>query len=364
MVVGTPTVTDSSPTVGDSFTLSATVRNQGSGASGSTTLRYYRSTDSSITSSDTSEGTDAVGALAPSGTSAESISLTAPASTGTYYYGACVDSVSDESDTANNCSVAVTVTVGAVPVPDLVVGTPTVTDSSPMVGDSFTLSATVRNQGSGASGSTTLRYYRSTDSSITSSDTLEGTDSVGALAPSGTSAESISLTAPASTGTYYYGACVDSVSDESDTANNCSVAVTVTVGAVPVPDLVVGTPTVTDSSPTVGDSFTLSATVRNQGSGASGSTTLRYYRSTDSSITSSDTSAGTDSVGALAPSGSSDQSISLTAPSSTGTYYYGACVDSVSDESDSTNNCSARRDGYSWRCPRSRPSCRDSHGEQ
>ena len=63
-------------------------------------------------------GTDAVGSLAASGTSAKSSGLTAPASTGTYYYGACVDDVTGESDTSNNCSSAVTVAVGAPP-PDL-----------------------------------------------------------------------------------------------------------------------------------------------------------------------------------------------------------------------------------------------------
>ena len=31
----------------------------------------------------------------------------------------------------------------------------------------------------------------------------------------------------------------------------------------------------------------------------------------------------------------------LTAPSSPGTYYYGACVDAVPNESDTTNNCSS-----------------------
>ena len=54
-------------------------------------------------------------------------------------------------------------------------------------------------------------------------------------------------------------------------------------------------------------------------------TTLRYYRSTDWTITTSDTEVGTDAVGALAAAGTSDQLISLTAPSETGTYYYGAC---------------------------------------
>ena len=343
LVVGTPTVSDSSPETSVSFTLSVTVRNAGDGASAATTLSYYRSTDTTISTSDTSVGTDAVGTLAASGTSAESISLTAPSTAGTYYYGACVASVAGESSTANNCSGSVTVTVEApAQNPDLVVGTPTVSDSSPETSASFTLSATVRNAGDGASAATTLRYYRSTDSTITSSDAQVGTDAVGALAASGTSAESISLTAPSTAGTYYYGACVASVAGESSTANNCSGSVTVTVEApAQNPDLVVGTPTVSDSSPETSASFTLSATVRNAGDGASAATTLRYYRSTDSTITSSDTQVGTDAVGALAASGTSAESISLTAPSTAGTYYYGACVASVAGESNTTNNCSA-----------------------
>ena len=127
------------------------------------------------------------------------------------------------------------------------------------------MSATVRNQGTGQAAATTLRYYRSTNATITDIDTEVGTDAVGVLAASRTSAESISLTAPSSVGTYYYGACVESVSDETDTGNNCSAAVTVTVGAAPAPDLVVEAPTVSNSTPTAGASFTLNATVRNQG---------------------------------------------------------------------------------------------------
>ena len=339
LVVGSPSVSNSSPVTGESFTLSATVRNQGSGPSAATTLRYYRSTDATISTGDTQVGTDAVGSLAASGTSDESIGLTAPASVGTYYYGACVDAVTGESDTSNNCSDAVTVTVGAPP-PDLVVGSPSVSNSSPVTGASFTLSATVRNQGSGPSAATTLRYYRSTDATISGTDTQVDTDAVSALSASGTSDESIDLTAPSSAGTYYYGACVDDVTGESDTSNNCSSAVTIAVGVPPAPDLVVGSPSVSNSSPVTGASFTLSATVRNQGSGPSAATTLRYYRSTDATISTGDTQVGTDAVGSLAASGTSDESIGLTAPASVGTYYYGACVDAVTGESDTSNNCS------------------------
>ena len=203
---------------------------QGSAASAATTLRYYRSTDATITTGDTEVGTDAVGSLEASWTFRGAISLTAPASAGTYYYGACVDDVTGESDTSNNCSDAVTVTVVGRPrPPDLVVESPSVSDSSPDAGASFTLSATVRNSGDGGSVATTLRYYRSTNATISGIDTEVGTDAVGALSASGTSDESIGLTAPASVGTYYYGACVDDVTGESDSNNNCSSAVTVTV---------------------------------------------------------------------------------------------------------------------------------------
>ena len=338
LVVAAPTVSDSGPAAGASFTLSATVRNAGKGASAATTLRYYRSTDVTIATSDTQVGTAAVAGLAAAGSSSQSVDLTAPDTSGTYYYGACVVAVTDESDTTNNCSTSLQVTVPDKP--DLVVAAPTVSDSGPAAGASFTLSATVRNAGKGASAATTLRYYRSTDVTITTSDTQVGTAAVAGLAAAGSSSQSVDLTAPDTSGTYYYGACVVAVTDESDTANNCSDSVPVTVPE-PKPDLVVDSPSVDDSGPAAGAQFTLSATVRNDGEGTAAATTLRYYRSTDATITPSDTQVGTDAVGELAASGTSDESVSLTAPSTAGTYYYGACVVAVTDESDTTNNCSS-----------------------
>ena len=113
--------------------------------------------------------------------------------------------------------------------PDLIVESPSVSDEILSPGQSFTLRATVRNQGNGQSAATTLRYYSSTNSTITTSDTSVGTDAVESLSASGTSSESISLQAPNTPGSYYYGACVESVSRESDTENNCSTGVRVTV---------------------------------------------------------------------------------------------------------------------------------------
>ena len=113
--------------------------------------------------------------------------------------------------------------------PDLVVQSPSVSDGSPTIGASFTLSATVRNRGSGQSPATTLRFYRSTDGTISTSDTEVGSQTVGALAASGTGTHLVDLTAPSDAGTYYYGACVESVSGETDTGNNCSPAAAVDV---------------------------------------------------------------------------------------------------------------------------------------
>ena len=356
LVVASPTVNDANIATGSTFTLSTTVSNTGDEESAATTLRYYRSTDATIMTSDTAVGTNPVGVLSPSGTSAQSIDLTAPSTAGSYYYGACVDMVTDESDTANNCSVSVRVDVSEPQPgqgqPDLVVGTPTVNDTNIATGSTFTLSATVSNTGDEESAATTLRYYRSTDATITPSDTAVGTNPVGALSPSGTSAQSIDLTAPSTVGTYYYGACVDPVTSESDTTNNCSVSVRVDVSepqsgqSRPVqpqgrPDLVVGTLTVSDASVETGGPFTLSATVRNAGDGQSPATTLRYFTFRDLTTTRPLNEVGTDDVGALAATGASEESISLTARRSMGRYFYGACVDTVANESDTTNNCSA-----------------------
>ena len=80
-------VSDNTLTPGQSFTLSATVRNQGTEQAAATTLRYYRSSNATISSSDTEVGTDGVSSLPAGDTSAESINLTAPSDAGTYYYG-------------------------------------------------------------------------------------------------------------------------------------------------------------------------------------------------------------------------------------------------------------------------------------
>ena len=353
LVVLSPLVSDSSPIRGANFILSATVRNDGDGASEVTTLRYYQSTDATITRSDTEVASVVATGLSASGSVSESVSLIAPSSSGTYYYGACVDAVTDESDTTNNCSSSVEINAlesqdQSQGNPDLVVVSPSVSNSGPTAGTKFTLSATVRNDGDGASEVTTLRYYQSTDSTITTSDTEIGTGVLAGIGVSGSISESVEATVPLTPGAYYYGACVDEVADESDTTNNCSLSVQINVTEPQdqpqgYPDLAIPAVSVSTSPGGTypGGSFTLSATVRNDGDGVSGATTLRYYRSTDAAITTSDTEVDTDTVAGLGNLGSTSESADLTAPLTPGAYYYGVCVDVVPGESDTANNCSA-----------------------
>ena len=221
--------------------------------------------------------------------------------------------MADETDTNNNCSMSVPVTVQQTVTvqqgdPDLTVTSPAVSDSGPAAGAPLTLSATVANGGAGGAEATTLRYYRSADAAITAADTEVGSHAIAGLAAAGSASGSAQVTAPQTPGTYYYGACVDAVADETDTNNNCSTSVPVTVPQPARPDLMVTSPAVNDHGPATGGPFTLSASVRNGGNGDAPATTLRYYRSADAAITTSDTQVGTDAISELAASGSAGQS--------------------------------------------------------
>ena len=322
-------------TAGQAFTLSATVRNAGSGTAAGTTLRYYyyRSSGKEWVV----VGTDRVGSLSGSASSAESIRLTAPSGAGTHYYNACVASVAGETQ-RENCagSLRVTVTAGGGGAPDLEVESLRTSPGTLTARQTFTLSATVRNVGIGTAAATTLRYYYY--QSGAKDWEVVGTDPVGSLSGSASSAESIRLTAPSGAGTHYYNACVASVAGETR-RENCSgnLRVTVTAGEGGAPDLVVESLRTSPVTLTAGETFTLSATVRNVGVGTATATTLRYhyYRSSSKEWV----VVGQDSVRSLAPGAGSAESIRLTVPGRAGTHWLSACVAPVAGETN-RKNCS------------------------
>ena len=69
--------------------------------------------------------------------------------------------------------------------PDLVVTEFSASDSNPAPNTPFTLALAVRNDGDGAAAATTLRYYQSTDATITTADTVVGTAAVAGLVAGG-----------------------------------------------------------------------------------------------------------------------------------------------------------------------------------
>ena len=368
LAVQSAEVSETDLLLGEAFTFSATVVNLGDGQSAATTLRYFRSTNAVVSDEDVLVGTDRVEELvagntsprSPNAASRQEIQLNAPPTSGTYYYYACVQEVTSELVTGNNCMATEDfVEVRVRGAPDLQVASPSVSSDVLGLGEAFTLSVTVFNAGEIASTATTLRYYRSADAIISSEDEEVGTDPVRPLNPGNTdprnefaeSREEIDLNAPGSRGTYYYGACVVAVGAETDTDNNCSSAVSVDV--IASPDLVVERPEVSDITLNTGQPFNLSVVVVNRGRGHSKPTTLRYSRSANASIDCRDEDIGTDPVReirysvAFEPDDlSSPEDIQLFAPRREGIYRYCACVDpSISEEPlmnevNRDNNCS------------------------
>ena len=335
------------------FRLAAIVENRGTRASSATVLRYYRSSDAVISTSDTKVGEDdRIEALNPDGREANFTNLRAPETPGTYYYGVCVDSTDSETDTRNNCSKAVSITVEAAQVPDLVVKSVAVDKEVLAPSARFKLAAIVENRGTRASDATTLRYYRSSDAVISTSDTEVGEDDrIEGLNPDGRDANFTNLRAPETPGTYYYGVCIDSVDRETDTGNNCSEAVSITVEAAQTsaPDLIVESLRVDDrtigpgNTIAPGDRFQLEVVLRNQGEAAmTNRADLDYYYSSDATLTGTgnDIRASGDPINPLEPNATDNLTEYITAPAVPGVYYYGVCISDVDEERNRANNCS------------------------
>ena len=222
LLVDSVSVNKNTVAPGDGFRLDAVIRNQGEADASAITVRYYQSTDDTISTTDTERNTGTVVLIAVDGVKEPWAQLTAPDTPGVYYYGICVDGVEGESDTDNNCSEPVKITVQPPSLPDLVVESISVSDDTLASGESFTLSVTVRNKGTQRSQATRLHYY---------ADNAEvHTNFIGRLVSDEASEKSIILKAPDEIGTYYYEACVSKVHGESNTDNNCSTRIAITVG--------------------------------------------------------------------------------------------------------------------------------------
>ncbi len=318
-----------------------TVTNQGSSSAGPSYVRYYLSTNLSKTGARLLSGSRYVAALAPGATASGStaVTITTNIPPGPYNLLACADDTSlvPESDENNNCA-GVAVQVAG---PDLVEGGVVVSGN---VGTGLTVQVadTVTNRGGGGAGSSTVRYYLSTSLSKTGARLLTGSRYVAALAPgaSASGSAAVTITTNIPPGPYNLLACADDTSlvPESDENNNCA-GVAVQVAG---PDLVEGGVVVSGN---VGTGLTVQVadTVTNRGGGGAGSSTVRYYLSTNLSKTGARLLTGSRYVAALAPGASASGSAAVTIATNIlpGPYNLLACADDTGlvPESDESNNC-------------------------
>ena len=357
LVAPSPDLTAHSPSIphaivgGEHFDISMEVTNIGTVASTRTHILYHQYANNVTTGPPNSDvqATGIIDTLGAGDTVTDTVTLVAPEISGVYYYVACVESVNTEIYTDNNCSAPVAMTISSV-VPD--VGVTIAADSTTVLASiaqdkHITLYSSVRNSGLLPSESTELIYYFSEDATLdisedeklhaVSIDTLGVEESVDAT--------EVSASVPRDTGIYYYFACVEPVLYETDTSDNCSIALPVSVTLEPFPDLRVQKPIITAESMHIqgGKDITIQATVENSGSAATPeSTTLTYYQSSNAVIgDKDDQEIGTDIIEILDSSGNSVHILTLESPSVAGVYYYGACAAPLPDvEASTTNNCS------------------------
>jgi subtilisin family serine protease/subtilase family serine protease len=330
---------------GGAIAVSETVKNQGGGSSAASTTRFYLSANAALDAADVLlTGARFVPGLASGATSTGTTTVTIPPGTGTgmYYLFAKADADTAVLETyeTNNTTLRL-IQVGG----DLVVTTLTV----PLkvgAGSSIAVSDTTTNQGAGAIATSTTRFYLSANLQIDASDRLlAGARVVPALGASTGSAGTTTVAIPVdvATGSYFLiaKADADGVVVETQEANNVT-ARSVAVG----PDLTVSALTVPYTN-AAGATVSVSETVLNLGAGAAGTSTTRFYLSTNISLDAGDVVLGGGrSVPALVAGATSAGATLVTIPAGTapGTYYFFAKTDgdSVVAESQEGNNISLR----------------------
>ena len=296
---------------------------------------------------------------------AENFNASANISDGSCTY--CSNGIQDGDETGVDCGGSGTGCAACIP--DLIVQ-----DCGTSIVSANNLNITgiqVVNVGEGNSSSATLAYYLSTNTTITTSDYLIGTDNIVALSPGGTSNESFSATLSnlnVPEGNYYIGMIADynDLRDESNESNNscyfsaprlamptCSDGIQngdetgIDCGGSCVSclaDLIVencGTIRLTNS-----DIAGSGIVVQNVGENASTATRLGYYLSLDQTITENDYFLGSDYVNPLNSGATSIESFNFSVPEypaiPLGVYYFGMIADyqkTLTEESENNNTC-------------------------
>jgi hypothetical protein len=310
---------------GRSFTIANTVKNQGTTSiTTSFTVRFYLSTDSSITSSDTSIGSRTVSTLNAGASSSANTSVTVPSTmvAGTYFIGAIADSANTqaESNEANNALAGNSIQV--------IINTPPVANAG--TDQTVNEGAPVTLNGSGTDGNGTIASYAWTQTAGPTV-TLSGANTASPMFTAPQIAANTTLTFRLT------------IRDNHGATASDTVNVVVRNVSVSGKDLLMIALSTTTTQANPGQSFTVSNTVKNQGTTSiTTSFPVRIYLSTDDTITTSDRAIGTRTVSSLNVGATSASNTTVTIPSTLapGTYFIGAIADytNVQAESNESNN--------------------------
>ena len=253
--------------------------------------------------------------------------------------------------------------------PDLVVEHGLALSRTVRAGAAITFYPRTTNIGTASAPATTIRIYRHTQETAT--PRIGGTEEAGtarsaALAPDRSAITVAHATAPSTAGVHYYYLCLDHVTNETVTNNNCTqTPATVSIEQtatdpgqeeVPettpttTPDVTVTETVATPPSVLAGDTISIQATITNIGSAAADATTIRVYRHTHKTINPLGGGGTQEANTATTPTLAPNKSVQVTsthqaptAPSILGatTYYYYVCLAPLSGEQTTDNNCSS-----------------------
>lgn len=330
---------------GTTIVVSVTTKNQGVGAAGASTTRFYLSDNALFDSGDVLlNGAQIVSTLAPGAVSSASVSIDIPGglTAGMRYLfaKADADNVLNESQEANNMYLRLLM-VG----PDLIVSSLTVpTTAAP--GATISVSETVKNQGAGDAAASSSRFYLSTNVVLDAGDTqLDGSRSVPELAAGASSPGAATVSIPSFTaaGTYYLFAQADGTSTvaEASELNNTALRA-IQIGS----DLIVSAFTV-PAKGGAGSVISVSDTTTNRGTVTAAASMTRFYLSTNVLLDAADTLLdGSRLIPELAAGASNSGQTPLTIPAGTpvATYYLFAKADAdgAVSEAQETNNATLR----------------------
>ncbi len=250
-------------------------------------------------------------------------------------YEACADwgQVVQESNENNNCLTAYLEVKESEQKPDLVIQDITWDKSSPKQGDTITYTVTIKNQGSGSAGTSTVKYY--IDGSYVTSD------SVTSLSAGSTSTQTFTWTAN-KCGNVLVKAVADAnnaVSESNEGNNERTETVSISCNK---PDLIIQDISWNPANPEQGDTVTFTVTIKNQGAGSAGTSTVKYY--IDGSYVTSD------SVTSLSAGSTSTQTFTWTA-NKCGNVQVKAIADAPNAVSESNEGNNEKTKTVSVTCP-------------